>query len=84
MEELSKRLYSACDRMHDEVTKFYEAVHPDGKPIENEEDLSNLSADLKYYMRLELDYIKELIKEQDADIPLLHRLTLNKSDEQLG
>ena len=36
MEELSNRLYSACDRMHDEVTKFYEAVHPDGKPIENE------------------------------------------------
>ena len=60
--------------MHDEVTKFYEAVHPDGKPIENEEQLSELSAELKYYMRLELDYIKELIKEQDADIPLLHRL----------
>jgi len=70
--------------MHDEVTKFYEAVHPDGKPIENEEQLSELSAELKYYMRLELDYVKELIKEQDADIPLLHRLTLNKSDEQLG
>lgn len=83
MEELSNRLYSACDRMHDEVTKFYEAVHPDGKPIENEEQLSELSAELKYYMRLELDYVKELIKEQGADIPLLHRLTLNKSDEQL-
>ena len=68
MEELSSRLFSACDRMHDAVTEFYENVHPDGAPIRDEESLLTLTIDLKYSIRLELDYIKELIKEENEQV----------------
>ena len=65
MEELSSRIFSACNRMNDAVTEFYENVHPDGGPIKDEEDLLKLTVDLKYSIRLELDYVKELIKESN-------------------
>tara|TARA_R100000773_G_C4145982_1_gene70231 strand:+ start:121 stop:342 length:222 start_codon:yes stop_codon:yes gene_type:complete len=67
MEDLSRRLYGACNRMHDAVSKFYEDVHPDGDPIEDQDDITALCIDLKYYIRLELDYVKELIKEQNEE-----------------
>ena len=68
MEELSSRLFSACTRMHDAVTGFYEEVHPDGTPIKDEETLLALTTDLKYSIRLELDYVKELIKEENEQV----------------
>lgn len=64
MEELSNKLFSACNRMHDAVTNFYEDMHPKGNPIEDQEELAKLSVELKYFIRLELDYVKELIKEE--------------------
>jgi len=54
--------------MHDAVTGFYEDVHPDGNTIEDEEVLLTLTVDLKYSIRLELDYIKELIKEDNEQV----------------
>ena len=68
MEELSSRLFSACSRMHDAVTEFYDNVHPDGTPIKDEETLLVKTTDLKYSIRLELDYVKELIKEENEQV----------------
>ena len=68
MEELSSRLFSACSRMHDAVTGFYEDVQPDGNTIEDEDTLLALTTDLKYSIRLELDYVKELIKEENEQV----------------
>ena len=65
MQELSERLFSACKRMHDAVDQFYEDIHPDVSPTDSKDDIHHLCSDLKYYIRLELDYVKELIREEN-------------------
>jgi hypothetical protein len=64
MNDLSERLFAACNRMGDAVTEFYDEIHPEGEPDISMEDLSHLISDLKYYIRLELDLVKDLFKEE--------------------
>tara|TARA_R100001440_G_C2495922_1_gene115822 strand:+ start:735 stop:899 length:165 start_codon:yes stop_codon:yes gene_type:complete len=47
------------------VTEFYDEIHPEGEPDVSMEDLGHLIYDLKYYIRLELDLVKELFREKD-------------------
>jgi len=65
MNDLSERLFAACNRMGKAVTEFYDEIHPEGEPDVSMEDLGHLIHDLKYYIRLELDLVKELFKERD-------------------
>ena len=65
MNDLSERLFAACNRMSEAVTNFYDDIHPKGEPDVSMEDLSQLIQDLKYHIRLELDLVKELFKERE-------------------
>ena len=65
MNDLSERLFAACNRMGQAVTEFYDDLHPEGEPDVSMEDLVHLIRDLKYHITLELDLVKELFKERD-------------------
>jgi DnaJ-domain-containing protein 1 len=68
--ELSQRIHTACDRIHQATTDMYEAMHPDGEPhadiLETEQNIR----DFREWVNNEIDLIRELIGEYSGQYKL--------------
>ena len=64
---LSETYYSACERMHSYVSAFYdEFMHTEeGNPINDLDEINRAILELRQSMNIELDLIREAVKEHN-------------------
>ena len=67
---LSETYYSACARMHEYVAAYYdEFMHAEeGEPISNPEEINKAIFVLRQSMNIELDLIREVVKEYNEQL----------------
>lgn len=61
--ELSQRIHSSCDRIHQATTDMYEAMHPNGIPHGDSVKTEQNIKDFRDWVNQEIDLIRELIGE---------------------
>ena len=64
--ELSHRIHTACDRIHQATTDMYEAMHPDGDPHGDLLVTEQNIRDFREWVNNEIDLIRELVLEYSA------------------
>jgi len=66
-QELSRMYHIACTRVHAEMDSLYEKLHDrNGEPVESIEQVGQVMYGLLTRINVELDLIKEAVKEYNG------------------
>ncbi len=66
--QLSKTYSGACNRMHEAITKLYEAVHTNaGEPVVGVEYVIDRVSECRRVVLMEADLMREVVREYDEE-----------------